>query len=207
MKNKHYNIFFTSEKDGTGKSFRLSQTSLILGALLCLCMIVFSYIGINRSIGSDSITYELDLLRKYKYITSNLLIESGLREGVVSSDDLEQIIIDYIIAHNIIHPSSPPIEGYVTKGLYKDDKDIIHAGLNIASKSKDQVISPLDGIVVVANNNGESSYSVILHHQNNFFTIYKNLDTLFVEPRDLVLKGQPFAKVCNIGGNGSHLHF
>ena len=207
MKNKHYNIFFTSEKDGTGKSLRLSQASLILCILSCLCMIVFSYIGINRVIGSDSIAYELDLLRKHKYITSNLLIESGLRETVVSSEDLEQIIIEYIITHNIIHPSSPPIEGYVTKGVYKKDKDILHAGLNIASKNRDQVISPLDGIVVVASKNGESGYSVILHHQNNFFTIYKNLDTLFVEPRDLILKGQPFAKVGNVDGNGSHLHF
>ena len=38
-------------------------------------------------------------------------------------------------------------------------------------------------------------------------TIYKNLDTLFVEPRDLILKGQPFAKVRDIDGNGSHLYF
>ena len=207
MKNKHYNIFFTSEKDGTGRSFRFSKVSLLLATLLFFCIIAFSFIGLNRMIGYDILYSELNQLREYKYITSNLLIESGIKEKTLESEDLEKLIIEYILENNLVYPSIPPVDGYVTRGVVKNDKDVVYAGINIASKIQDYVKSPLDGLVVIAENNKELGRMIILHHQNNFFTIYKNLDTLFIEPRDLILKGQPFAKVGNIDGHGSHLHF
>ena len=89
-------------------------------------------------------------LREYKYITSNLLVESGMQEKFITSKDLEKVIIDYIIANNIVYPSNSPVDGYVTKGVIKNDNDIIHAGINVASKIKDEVKSPLNGVVVVA---------------------------------------------------------
>jgi len=206
MKNKHYNIFFTSEKDGRGKSFRFSKNTFFSIISFFLCIIFFAYVGINRVIGYDSLTNELDQLKEYKYVTSNLLIESGVREEVVNSEDLEKIIIDYIIANNIIHPSTPPIDGYVTKGIIKNGENVIHAGISVASKIKDGVTSPLDGIVIVAEHNNESGGIVILSHQNNFFTIYKNLDILLVEERNLVSKDQIIAKVGD-PNEGAHLHF
>ena len=207
MKNKHYNIFFTSEKDGLGRSFRFSETSLFLAMFLFLGIVVCAYVGINRITGNDSITQELDYLREYKYITSNLLIESGLQEEVINSKDLEKIIIDYIIANNIVHPSISPVDGYVTRGVLKNEKDIIHAGISIASKIKDEIKSPLDGLVVVADKDDKSGNTIILHHKNNFFTIYKNLETLLVKPRELIKEGQVIATVANKEGSGSHLYF
>ena len=68
MKNKHYNIFFTSEKDGLGKSFRLSSITLLCMVSFFIGIMILSYIGFNRMIGYDEITYELDQLRKYKYL-------------------------------------------------------------------------------------------------------------------------------------------
>ena len=115
MKNKHYNIFFTSEKDGLGKSFRFSKIAFMSVGILFSAMAVCAYIGLVRIVGLDAITYELDQLRKYKYITSNLLIESGLKTATIDSEDMEKIIIDYIMANNMIYPSSAPVEGYVTK--------------------------------------------------------------------------------------------
>ena len=207
MKNKHYNIFFTSEKDGLGKSFRLSSISLFCMLFSIISIIILSCIGFNRIIGNDEITYELDKLRKYKYITSNLLIESGVIEKVVKSDDLEKIIVDYIIANNIIYPSTPPVNGYVTKGILKSDDKIIHAGINIAAKFKDKILSPLDGIVVLADKNDDLGNFIILHHQNNFFTIYGYLDTILVKTRDLIYKDQVIGKVGKSDDTDPHLYF
>ena len=207
MKNKHYNIFFTSEKDGIGRSFRLSKVSLCSVALLFFCIMGLSFIGLNRTIGYDILYNELNQLREYKYVTSNLLIESGIKEKTLESEDLEKLIIEYILENNLVYPSVPPVDGYVTRGVIKNDKDIVYAGINIASKIQDHVKSPLDGLVVIAENNKELGCTIILHHQNNFFTIYKNLDTLLVKPRDLVLKNEIIAKVGDINNDGSHLQF
>ena len=207
MRNKHYNIFFTSEKDGLGKSFRLSRASLFSVIFLILGSIIFAYVGINRIIGRDVMAHELDQLREYKYITSNLLIESGLREEMISSKDLEKIIIDYIIANDMIYPSDPPVNGYVTKGVLKNDKEVIHAGISIASKIRDEIKAPLDGIVIIADKNDDLGNTIILHHQNNFFTIYGYLDTVLVNPRDLIKKNQVIGKVGDLNDNGPHLYF
>ena len=207
MKNKHYNIFFTSEKDGLGKSFRISRLSLFFAMSLFSSIIIFACIGFNGVVNNDSIIYEVNKLRDYKYVTSNLLIESGMREESLSPEELDKLIIDYIIANNILYPELAPVNGYVTQGVSRGDENIAHAGINIASKIKDDVKSPLDGVVIVAEDNSESGGTIILHHKNNFFTIYKNLDTLFVDKRDLVLKDEVIAKVGIAEDNGPHLYF
>ena len=207
MKNKHYNIFFTSEKDGLGKSFRFSKIAFMSVGILFSAMAVCAYIGLVRIVGLDAITYELDQLRKYKYITSNLLIESGLKTATIDSEDMEKIIIDYIMANNMIYPSSVPVEGYVTKGTLKRDNEIIHAGVNIASKIKDQIKAPLNGVVVVANSSDELGSTIIIHHKNNFFTVYKNLDQVLVNARDLVLKDQVIGTAGASDNEGAHLYF
>lgn len=207
MKNKYYNIFFTSEKDGLGKSFRFSKIAFMSVGILFSAMAVCAYIGLARIVGLDAITYELDQLRKYKYITSNLLIESGLKTATIDSEDMEKIIIDYIMANNMIYPSSAPVEGYVTKGTLKRDNEIIHAGVNVASKIKDQIKAPLNGVVVVANSSDELGSRIIIHHQNNFFTVYKNLDQVLVNARDLVLKDQVIGTAGTSDNEGAHLHF
>ena len=206
MKNKYYNIFFTSEKDGLGKSFRFSKITFMSVGVLFSAMIIFAYVGFTRIVGFDAITYELDQLRKYKYITSNLLIESGSKTTTIDSEDMEEIIINYIIANDMIYPSSAPIDGYVTKGVLRRDNEIIHAGINVASKIKDQIKVPLDGLVVVANND-ELESTIIIHHQNNFFTVYKNLDQVLVNSRDLVFKDQVIGTTGLSDNEDSYLHF
>ena len=48
---------------------------------------------------------------------------------------------------------------------------------------------------------------IILHHQNNFFTIYGFLDTILVKSRDLINKGQIIGKVGNDDDSGPNLYF
>ena len=93
---------FTSEKDGLGKSFRFSKIAFMSVGVLMSAMIILAYVGFTRIVGLDAITYELDQLRKYKYITNNLLIESGSKTTTIDSKDMEEIIINYIIANDMI---------------------------------------------------------------------------------------------------------
>ena len=207
MKNKYYNIFLTSEKDGTGKSFRISSFFIFITFIMSTVILTFSYLGFSRVIGQDKIMNELSELRSFKYVTSNLLVESGLREENIKSDDIEKIIIDYIISNNMIYPEDAPVEGYVTKGIVKNRNDVIHAGIDIASKFQDKVKSPLPGIVIFADKNNNLGNTIILHHQNNFFTIYGYLDTILVKVRDLIGKNQIIGQVGGEENSSPHLYF
>ena len=107
----------------------------------------------------------------------------------------------------MIYPENPPVDGYVTKGVIKNGNQVIYAGINIASKLQENVESPLPGIVVLADKNDELGNTIILHHQNNFFTIYGYLDTMFIQARDLVNKGDIIGKVGSQEGSGPNLYF
>ena len=121
MKNKYYNIFLTSEKDGRGKSFRLSKFSLFMATCLMMATVIFAYIGFSYVIGQDKMTYELRELREYKIAMENLLIKNGVNKDLVNAGNLEEIIMDYIMANNMIHPEEAPVDGYVTRGILKND--------------------------------------------------------------------------------------
>ena len=207
MKNKHYNIFFTSENDGLGKSFRISKALFLSFLFFFSGLIIFASIGVYRVSGADSISARLDECENHEYVMSNLLVESGVKEDLVKSKDLEKIIIDYMIMNNLVHPSDPPVDGYVTRGVTKHENEVVHAGISIASKNKDEIKSPLGGIVIVAEENNGLGGMIILSHKNNFFTFYKNLDSIFVSPRDLVQKDEIIAESANINEEGSHLYF
>tara|TARA_B100001250_G_scaffold404501_1_gene420577 strand:- start:938 stop:1639 length:702 start_codon:yes stop_codon:yes gene_type:complete len=207
MKNKYYNIFFSSENDGFGKSFRVSANSLFITIVLLSGVLFFSYLGFKRFVGLDQLSSELQELRKFKYVTSNLLIDSGLNTKLISSNDLEQIIVNYIIENNIVYPGKPPVNGYVTRGVIKNKEGVVRAGLDIASKLNDEVKSPLPGIVISTYKDNDLGNTIILHHQNNFFTIYGHLDTVFVSPRDLVMVNQNIGTVKGDGDHGPHLYF
>jgi len=207
MKNKYYNIFFTSEHDGIGKSFRVSIHALLIVTPFIIFSFFLLYLGMHRFFGSDDMLSEINRLREYKYITSNLLIESGVSQESIKSEELEKIIVDYIIVNDMIYPENPPVDGYVTKGVIKNGNQVIYAGINIASKLQENVESPLPGIVVLADKNDELGNTIILHHQNNFFTIYGYLDTMFIQARDLVNKGDIIGKVGSQEGSGPNLYF
>ena len=48
---------------------------------------------------------------------------------------------------------------------------------------------------------------IIIHHQNNFFTVYKNLEEIFVSPRDLVVANQVIGILDDLNNESSHLYF
>ena len=81
MKNKYYNIFFTSERDGQGRNFRLTSYSLYLGIFVCVVMVIFSYIGFSYIVGQDKLSQELKELRQYKKVVEPMLIQQGIKTG------------------------------------------------------------------------------------------------------------------------------
>ena len=208
MKNKYYNIFFTSEKDGQGRNFRLTGYSLYLGALLCVVVLVFSYIGFSYVIGQDKLAQELKDLRKYKEVTKPLLENQGVKKEIAASNNLENIVIDYMLANNLDYPEDAPVEGVVTQGILEVNGDIVYSGIDIASESKENVKSPLSGKVEYAGWSEELGNYVVLKHVNNFITVYGYLHSALVKPEENINKGQIIAQVGSDNSNNNpHLYF
>ena len=208
MKNKYYNIFFTSERDGQGRNFRLTGYSLYLGICVCVVMVVFSYIGFSYIIGQDKLSQELKELRQYKKIVEPMLIGQGIKKEIVKSNNLEQLVINYIMANELPYPEDPPVDGIVTKGIVKRNGDIIYSGIDIASESKNNIKSPLAGKVKFLGHDNDLGKYIILKHDNNFKTIYGYLHSALVKPGQAIDKGEIIAHVgASANDENPHLYF
>jgi len=208
MKNKYYNIFFTSERDGQGRTFRLASYSLYLGIFACVVMVIFSYIGFSYIVGQDKLSQELKELRQYKKAVEPMLIQKGIKKEIVKSNNLEQLIIDYFMANELPYPEDPPVDGIVTKGIIRNDGDIIYSGIDIASESKNDIRSPLPGKVEFVGHEDVLGNYIILKHDNNFKTVYGYLHSTLVKFGEVIDKGEIIAQVgASTNDENPHLYF
>ena len=61
-------------------------------------------------IGQDKLAQELKDLRKYKEVTKPLLENQGVKKEIAASNNLENIVIDYMLANNLDYPEDAPVE-------------------------------------------------------------------------------------------------
>ena len=185
MKNKYYNIFFTSEDNDFRKAIRLSNFFLILFLFFGIIIFFLSVIGAYRFTNHDVLTNNLRLLEYENF---------DLKSKMKNNDTLESI-----------QKFSNPVEGFVTKGLNVESG---HNGIDIASIKGSFVKATLDGIVVFSGFDSIMGNTIILAHSNNLFSLYGHNDTNLVGLRDFVGVDSPIAKVGNSGtSDGPHLHF
>jgi murein DD-endopeptidase MepM/ murein hydrolase activator NlpD len=95
----------------------------------------------------------------------------------------------------------------------------IHLGVDFWANAREEIITPLDGLVhSFANNTGFGNYGpcIILKHSTEdkrFYTLYGHLslDSLEnLEPGQLIKTGNPFSRLGDVNENGGyvpHLHF
>jgi len=100
-----------------------------------------------------------------------------------------------------------PIEGLhffsPIKGAVSRQFDIVlHPGVDITAPAKSVVCSVLDGTVISAGWTDQAGYSVIVQHQGNIISCYKNAMHLLIKEGDKIAAGKPTAIV---GDN--YLHF
>ena len=178
MKNKYYNIFFTSEKDGKGRNFRITSYSLSLGVFLSVAILVFAYIGFSYVIGQDELARKLKVSDKREKAMNFFLEQKGVQKHLIESSNLDKLIIDYILVNGLDYPEDVPVDGIVTKGILSIDGEIVYPGIDIATELKDKVKSPLSGEVESFGWNDILGNFIILKHDNNFKTTYGYLHTI-----------------------------
>ena len=152
-----------------------------------------------------------------KYIRSVLGADLALSEwdSTKSGDNIKQLVdlekdksvkISYI--DNI--PAFPPVEGYVTQGFIDDQVfiDDNHYGIDVAAVEGEPVKAAAGGIVVFANWVNHLGNTVILYHNDGYFSIYGHNLRNAVHSHQHVERGEIIGFVGNTGiSDGPHLHF
>ncbi len=152
-----------------------------------------------------------------KYIRSVLGADLALTEwdSTKSGDNIDQLVdlekdksvkISYI--DNI--PAFPPVEGYVTQGFIDDQVFVEdnHYGIDVAAAEGEPVKAAAAGIVIFANWVNHLGNTVILYHDDGYFTIYGHNLRNAVHAHQHIERGEIVGFVGNTGiSDGPHLHF
>ena len=99
-----------------------------------------------------------------------------------------------------------PLKGEIISYFGEQKDSWINNGINIKSDSGEKVTAARDGRVVFADHLSGYGETVILDHQDNFFSVYSQNATLLVKLDDFVVKGAPIAEVGKTNG-APYLHF
>ena len=206
MKSKFYTIFIASDKDESGKSFRVSSVFFKTLTFFGIIIIILSIVGFLRLIQSDQLTRDLIELQSFKYQAEQLI--KDVYSISDSTGQYEKMLSTLFEKEDSTLPALPPIDGYVTQGLSLSTGAEIHNGIDIAAAFGADIKSPANGMVIFSGEKAETGNTIIISHDFGFYTIYGHNDTNLVHERDIITVGQVIAKVGDTGeSDGPHLHF
>lgn len=162
--------------------------------------------GVDAS--ADAVSVELPEL-----LADIELLERSIADRTHKLELMQGMIVDSRIQNNL-HPEGQPVEsGWVSSGYgYRKDpfsgKKTFHHGVDIASKWGSPVYAVASGIVMEAKEKPGYGYHVEIVHADGLVTKYAHNSKLFVEPGDLVEKGDIIGRVGSSGrSTGPHVHF
>ena len=144
---------------------------------------------------------------RIKYLSN---FESNVSELVLSqSDESDSLVVrkirDMIMDNGPMISMAAPIEGFVTQAI---DSLKNHNGIDIVSKKGDIIKAADSGVVVFSGFSGNLGNTLIVSHPYDYFTLYGHCDTIFVEERQLINKGEGIALLGDSGETTApHLHF
>ena len=204
MIKKYYTLLIASESDHINKSIKLSRLSMIFIFTVLIIILFFSYSGFKSYFYPNDNSLHYSTLKTFKSDIVDLVFNKNFSQN--SDSLILREIKNAIITDGPVISMVAPIDGYSTEGLNINNN---HNGVDIVSKKGDLIKSAQDGMVIFSGYNGDSGNTIIISHPFNYFTVYSHCDSIFVNQRDVVLKGD---YIGTLGGTGKikagpHLHF
>jgi len=162
--------------------------------------------GLDSS--ADAVSMELpELLMEIDLVArsiSDRTHKMELMQGLIMSGRIQEGM----------QPKGKPVEkGWISSnyGYRKDPfngKKTFHRGVDIASKRGSPVHAVASGVVMKAGKKSGYGYYVEINHVDGLVTKYAHNSAIFVEPGDLVDKGDVIGQVGSSGrSTGPHVHF
>lgn len=86
-------------------------------------------------------------------------------------------------------------------------EETLHPFVDIKAPANSVVMAALDGTVIFDNWSDELGYTIVIQHENDLVTVYKQNQKLLRKSGDHVSAGSSIAIVGTSGDDGEHLHF
>ena len=205
MKKKFYTVFFVSDWNQYSRSFRISIKGILFLLFFGILLIGLAVVGGLHITNLEPLTRERRSLRKDQIFLKNIINDLNLSMNLDSSNMYEKFISEFYSSHNMEYPNSPPVKGYVTRGLHLGNN---HLGIDIATKNQNDVRVPVTGRVVFSGISDDLGKTIIVSHPGGFVTVFGHNDTIMVNSGDVLQKNQIISKVGETGkSQGPHLHF
>lgn len=152
-------------------------------------------------------------------------LEQAMKNSSLSDDDLERHLekmkfvseMDYLMVLEKlarVMPLSRPMKNYYISSGFGSRVDpithssAIHQGLDFVGSSKEKIISPSAGIVVLAGKFSDYGNAIVIDHGFGVTTRYGHLSEVRVKTGQLVGKGDVIALQGSTGrSTGAHLHY
>lgn len=120
-----------------------------------------------------------------------------------NNDDIKIILVE---SHN--NTFAMPCDMYKISSKYGNRKGGMHTGIDLAMTKGAPIRCCFDGVVRMAKEYSSYGKTVVVRHYNGLETVYAHLDTIYVQPNEIVTAGQLVGTAGNSGrATGVHLHF
>ncbi|MDC7242001.1 MAG: M23 family metallopeptidase [Spirochaetales bacterium] len=111
-----------------------------------------------------------------------------------------------------------PVEEFITSAWYGDRRTYLytggesssslHNGVDMAAPTGTEILTPLEGKVVMAEFRILTGYTIVLEHMPGVYTLYYHMDSINVELGDTLIQGDLMGTVGSTGlVTGPHLHW
>jgi murein DD-endopeptidase MepM/ murein hydrolase activator NlpD len=101
-----------------------------------------------------------------------------------------------------------PVDGARLTSGFGSRWGTLHAGIDLAAPMQTPEYAAMDGVVLEAGPASGYGLAVYIQHENGDVTVYGHMDSILVEPGQVVRAGDTIALLGNRGqSTGPHLHF
>ena len=138
-------------------------------------------------------------------ITFTILYFQSIDE-IIYSKDVDRYIKDRLGSSNQEITFINPIKN--ENAIISQEVKKGHHGIDIATSQSDNVYASATGQVIYSGYDSIYGNVIILSHQDNFYTFYGHLDSIFVKKHNFIKNNEIIGLVGETGQtSGPHLHF
>ena len=217
MKHKDYKLLFMSVLNKKTWQIEFTRSTLITGSIivgLCfiisLSLLVLSIPIVREYLEINAINRKINTQKEAIDDLSDSLNEIGLMKsyieniiGLDSEDKLNSSNIRFMVTGNI--PNIKPNNGIMSKEF---DLESNHFGIDIVNEEDSPILSTANGIVIYSDFSVNYGNSIIIDHENGYYSHYYHNEENFVKRNERIEKNTIIAYLGNTGmSSGPHLHF
>lgn len=205
QKKRYYRYGSKGRRKGGYSIYKKLLTQILVSILIVLLIILLK--NINSEVTNNTSSY----IRKVMYAEFNYKESlDTIKEYAVQFKDYAAKSAPVFNKRSGDLEMAPPIRGVIISSYGKKlnhitGKQTFQRGINIKAINMDIVKSVENGVIVLTGESENLGKFIKIDHGNDIFSIYSNLEDIYVKENERIIRGQRIGKIGDI--STSYLHF